>query len=602
MYNLAIKTLLRKGGVNSSYENGRRPLHIAAESQPEVINSLIEAGADVNATEINGLTPLHFAAKYQPTAIAPLIKAGADVNIVDNYGKIPFDYATSEETKKLLKPKYINKIQELLDKHDVNAKSEYGYPILTVAVFKQPEVISSLIYYGEANVNATDNEGMTPFMEALSRGMRHKEYIIELFIKAGADPNIKNIAGNTALHIAITGNYSILQLIQAGADVNIKNKMGMTPLVYAVRKGRLTAVSEFIKAGADLNSVDEMGRTALHYAVMSKGNEIIKLLVKYGADTNIKDNSGKTPNDLTDDPDIGEILNTKVETKGLKDYEIIEGIGKGSFGEVFKAIRKSDGKVIALKTIDASRHHDLTTIMTEVNTLKKLSDPDCNPFVVCYYGSYHDELNEEYLIEMEYIDGVEMLDFVKNRASTDEEYYYYLLLIARDISKGLEYVHQKGIIHNDIKLANIIIQKDTYIPKIIDFGISCSSHGGPKYKKSNYCVINGGTHAYLAPEFFGDNFGLRLPASDMWALGVLLYIAATGRGIFDANNNEEFYYKLKNAGIPKLNTTNNLLNYIVNNLLVRDPESRLKPSEVVNKIDKEIVRPEPKKGFWSWLW
>jgi len=281
-----------------------------------------------------------------------------------------------------------------------------------------------------------------------------------------------------------------------------------------------------------------------------------------------------------------------METKGLKDYEIITQLGKGSFGEVFKAIRKSDGKVIALKTIDTDRYeNDLLTIMTEVNTLKKLSDPDCNPFVVCYYGSYHDELNEKYLIEMEYIDGVEMVDFVSDRSFTDEEYYYYLLLIARDIAKGLEYVHQKGIIHNDIKLPNIIIQKDTYIPKIIDFGLSCSSHGGPKYTKSNYCIKKGGTPLYFSPEY-ANRIGLKLPASDMWALGAMIYKAATGKFVFDVKTIDQLYYKLKGADVPRLETTNVLLNNIVNNLLVRDPVLRLKPSEVVNNIDKKIVRPK----------
>lgn len=271
----------------------------------------------------------------------------------------------------------------------------------------------------------------------------------------------------------------------------------------------------------------------------------------------------------------------------LSNYETISLLGKGAFGEVYKA-RRPDGKLIALKVIDTSKltGQQFNDINNEVSTLTKLSTPECNPFVVCYYDSHYDSKNKQYLIEMEYIEGQEMLDFIKNRAMTDEEYYYYLLLIARDLSLGLSHAHKTGILHNDIKPENIMIQKNTYLPKLIDFGIACNVN------KEDYCIKNGGTPYYFAPEFFYMKGGFKKPASDMWSLGATLYRAATKEFLWKVKSFAQLKYELINKQPPKLTTNNYLLNSVVNGLLKRDPNERLTPSQVAEMIDNNIVRPK----------
>ena len=75
--------------------------------------------------------------------------------------------------------------------------------------------------------------------------------------------------------------------------------------------------------------------------------------------------------------------------RSSNDYEFIEIIGKGSFGDVFKVIRKSDNKKIALKTIEINDNPRSGELVTrEIDILTKLSNPQCNPFIVCYYGSF----------------------------------------------------------------------------------------------------------------------------------------------------------------------------------------------------------------------
>ncbi len=265
-------------------------------------------------------------------------------------------------------------------------------------------------------------------------------------------------------------------------------------------------------------------------------------------------------------------------------YELVYILGEGAFGTVYQAIRKSDSKTIALKVMkiplsDKSDKSDIESVIkdlkNEVDILKKLSEPKCTPFIICYYDSYYDEDNNTFLIEMELIEGLNMLEFVSQEKNKDR-LYYYLLLIARDVSLGLDYIHKNNIIHNDIKLENIMIQDNTYIPKIIDFGLSCFSKGGS-------CIYPFGSYNYIAPEFGFD--GIKLVASDMWSLGVSLYTGAILKFPFE-NNNE-----IQNKKVV-LDTTNKLLNDVVNGLLIKDPTKRLSGKDVVSMIDKRIVRPK----------
>ncbi len=280
----------------------------------------------------------------------------------------------------------------------------------------------------------------------------------------------------------------------------------------------------------------------------------------------------------------------KVEIKNsgktMKDYEIMQTLGKGGFGVVYKVKRKSDGKIIALKVMDInpSDEKKINNAKKEVELLKTLSEPECNPFVICYYDSSYDEKDSKFLIEMEYVDGMNMADFVK-LIRNDKIRYYYLLLIARDIAQGLKYIHSKNIIHRDIKLENIIIEKDTFIPKIIDFGLSC-------FEKS--CKGISGTAFYMSPELLNE--GKIFPASDMWALGVTLFRGAMGKTPFGGADRMEVYKNIKNGNRRNITTTNELLNFIIRHLLIYNIYMRRTPDQII-KLTDNIEKPEEAKSF-----
>ena len=337
-------------------------------------------------------------------------------------------------------------------------------------------------------------------------------------------------------------------------------------------------------------------------------------------------------------------------------YKVIKKLGSGTFGAVYKVVKKSNNKIIALKVIKIlNLENDIDLLEKEINSLKLLKP--CNPFVICFYGSFSNVKSSLFYIEMEYVDGVEMLSFVNSYfylrkdkveikitdadgrsnwqkritiesfsekfgyedyskvfkenginyvkdirkfknlskilpteiASTilrdsklfiSKDYYYYmLLLITKDLARGLKFIHDKNIVHNDIKLSNIMIDKNN-TPRIIDFGVSCIM------KQKEHCASMGVTKAYMAPEYSSH---FRYPESDMWALGVTLYKAAIRKSPYKISSSSQ----IKNIEVPKLNTSNETLNKIVNGLLDKNKDTRLTAEQIINMLeDVENLKPK----------
>ena len=279
--------------------------------------------------------------------------------------------------------------------------------------------------------------------------------------------------------------------------------------------------------------------------------------------------------------------------RSLSDYEIIKELGKGAYGTVYKVKRPIDEKIIALKVIkiESTNKKLIKITKKEIDYLKTLSKPSCNPFVICYYDSYYNPTTEEFLVEMEYIEGKDMHDFVQDMRKDNKKkvLYYYLLLIAKDVTEGLKYIHGKNIIHNDIKLENIMIDKN-YVPKIIDFGLSCYDDKYEDYL-GKHCKSYGGTPWYIAPEFF--RLKIRTPAQDMWALGVALYVGATGKypySVFN-DNKADLFDKIKHTEPAELKTSNRQLNFLVNGLLTKRAMNRWDADDVLLHLE-QIYKPK----------
>ena len=130
-------------------------------------------------------------------------------------------------------------------------------------------------------------------------------------------------------------------------------------------------------------------------------------------------------------------------------------------------------------------------------------------------------------------------------------------------------MHKKKIIHRDIKLDNVLLDKEMN-PKLCDFGISS------EYNQKNPITDTGGTPAYLAPEVIEAQGKISLK-SDMWSLGVLLYLLGFGHVPFQAKNMQQLYGKVLvgEYSVPKQDYLSKEFTDLIKKLLVVNQNKRL---------------------------
>lgn len=268
-----------------------------------------------------------------------------------------------------------------------------------------------------------------------------------------------------------------------------------------------------------------------------------------------------------------------VRPRQISDYEIVRTLGEGGQGRVELARVKDTGELIALKIVQIKDQATLDSVNKELSALEQLSVPSCHPFIICYYNHFYDGINRRMLIEMEYIEGVD-LDVWSNEYRKRRNFtalYHNLNLLTIDLCRALKYVHDKGLIHRDIKPANILITTGNQ-PKLIDFGLSCNPGICPTINPNisyTCCYGRAGTPIFLAPETISKRETYF--ASDIWMLGGSLFKVASGIYAFpmpQPNNIPMILQTILDTQPYLLQTGNFKLDKVVNSSLNKIPEAR----------------------------
>lgn len=194
-------------------------------------------------------------------------------------------------------------------------------------------------------------------------------------------------------------------------------------------------------------------------------------------------------------------------------YRIVDLLGRGGMGEVYRADDLKLGQQVALKLLPEAMEEDpraVELILNEVRIARKISHPN-----VC---RVHDvvEIQGRHLITMEYIDGENLARSLRRLGRPPEAKARDLAL---QICLGLAAAHEQGVLHRDLKPANLMVDSHGRA-KITDFGIAVLAEHLPKTGK------RAGTPAYMAPEqLTGEGVSVR---SDLYSLGLVLYELFTG--------------------------------------------------------------------------
>ncbi|KAI9222391.1 kinase-like domain-containing protein [Blastocladiella britannica] len=350
-----------------------------------------------------------------------------------------------------------------------------------------------------------------------------------------------------------------------------------------------------------------------------------------GARTTINNSTSTTP--PTDAPATTSVIPTPspsaIRKRGPADFDFLTSVGEGSYSTVIKARERSSGRLFAIKMLD-KRHIVKEKKVKYVNIEKDVLHHTRHPLVIRLYYTFQDQQSLYFVIEL--AERGELLSYIRKLGSFDQPATRFYVA---EIVTAIEYLHSKGILHRDLKPENILLSKDMHV-KLADFGSakitvplapasSASSSPAtpptppapPKAASdsptatadadsppSGIAPSTGrsfvGTAEYVSPELLNDKSAM--PASDVWAIGCILYQLLAGRPPFKGANEYQTFQKILKLeysfppGFPPVARD------LVEKILVLDPLQRISIAQVKQH---PFFSPPPGEGtaiVWTEIW
>ncbi len=256
-------------------------------------------------------------------------------------------------------------------------------------------------------------------------------------------------------------------------------------------------------------------------------------------------------------------------TLDLPGYKIIDTLGNGGMGTVYRAQHTDLGRTVALKIFTPQgKNHDL--FVERLKREGKLMAELKHPNVLSIYDAAVLKDGTPYLV-LEYIKGE---DLQKKLMREEKLSQRTAVRIAIEVCEALSAVHKIGIIHRDIKPANVLLGQNGSV-KVTDFGISKDTRSDDSHTSLTMTGTTVGTADYMSPEQTKNEE--LTPRSDLYSVGVLLYemlMGVTPRGNFES---------LKKSGVPKK------LDYIIMRCLQRDRQKRPGSADNLARSLKRIL-------------
>lgn len=279
----------------------------------------------------------------------------------------------------------------------------------------------------------------------------------------------------------------------------------------------------------------------------------------------------------------------------LGDWVFKETVGAGSMGKVKLAKNKYTNNVCAIKIVNRAtksfirkqqqiKRDQLSSleILKREKQLQKEISRDKRTIREASLGKimYHDNicklleictLSNHFYMLFEYIDGIQLLDYIIQHGSLSEK---NACKIARNIASAIQYLHANNIVHRDLKIENIMIDKFGNI-KLIDFGLS--NFFNPQRRLTTYC----GSLYFAAPELLRAQPYIG-PEIDIWSFGVIIYVLVCGKVPFDDENSNALHEKIKRGKVKYPNFLSIDCIALLSRMLTVKSQNRATLQEVVN--------------------
>jgi CheY-like chemotaxis protein len=277
---------------------------------------------------------------------------------------------------------------------------------------------------------------------------------------------------------------------------------------------------------------------------------------------------------------------SKSEVKYFFDkYEIRGEYGRGGMGTVYRAVKRDDQRQVALKVLAPRLSESRTAIARFLREIKVLSDLECDNVVKVWDHGYD---NGRYFLAMEAVEGDALDRIVQREGPLPEK---SAAAIFSQAASALQAIADKGLVHRDVKPANILRRSDGLV-KLVDFGLAKHEHDQSGLSESGYAL---GTPYYIAPEIIEG--GKPDARSDLFALGVTMFETLAGRRPFTGVVPYQIFQLIVSGPKPDLTqqrpSISNAMNLVVEKLLERDPRKRYQRAKDVEADLAELEKRLP---------
>jgi serine/threonine protein kinase len=263
----------------------------------------------------------------------------------------------------------------------------------------------------------------------------------------------------------------------------------------------------------------------------------------------------------------------------LDQYLLLERLGEGAMGLVYKARHTTMGRLAALKVIRRERLANAKAIrrfQREIRAVSQLSHPNV---VTAYDAS---QVNGTHYIAMEYIEGMDLARVVKARGPLP---IAAALSFVRQTASCLQYLHERNMVHRDIKPSNLLLTADSTTIKVLDLGlarVNDVSEDAPSHITLEGFVV--GTADYMAPEQARNSHAADI-RSDLYSLGCTFYFLLVGSVPYPAKGLQQKLVQHQFTAIPAVETKRPevpaSVSVVIRRLMAKNPDERYQiPAEL----------------------